>query len=210
MSNISGVGVKENPIEKSIRETIVETNKIILNQVQENIETCEKNTFFTKTHIENGETLDKSRFRLQKITSKLAIGYWREITELMSQLTGESIQDMHQYKMMSYFKALEDNSTQTPIYFITYKGGIIGMVKVIYEKKIIHNFSSVAHIEDFVIHSKYRGFGFGKMAVQLIVNHAKNGGCYKVILNCNDEVKEFYEKCGFSHKNHQMAIYFEE
>lgn len=208
MSDISGIDIKENPFRISLNEIILNTNKNILSQIRENIETSERNTFFTKTHIKNEETLDRTRIRLQKITPEISSSYWREITELMSQLTSESIIDMHQYKMLDYFKSLENNSTQTPIYFITYKGGIIGIVKVIYERKIIHGFSSVAHIEDFIIHSKYRGFGFGKLVMKMIVNHAKNGGCYKVILNCNDNVKEFYEKCGFTQKNHQMAIYF--
>ena len=33
-------------------------------------------------------------------------------------------------------------------------------------------------------------------------------GCYKVILDCSEENAGFYERCGYSRKEIQMAKYF--
>jgi glucosamine-phosphate N-acetyltransferase len=38
----------------------------------------------------------------------------------------------------------------------------------------------------------------------------KTVGCYKVILDCSEKNVPFYEKCGFTVKEKQMVVYFEE
>jgi glucosamine-phosphate N-acetyltransferase len=85
---------------------------------------------------------------------------------------------------------------------------IIGIGTIFIEKKIIHSFGKVGHIEDIVIAKSYRGVGLGKILINYLVNYGKEKGCYKVILNCSAENIKFYEKCGLSLKANQMAIYF--
>ena len=41
-----------------------------------------------------------------------------------------------------------------------------------------------------------------------LTNVAKENGCYKVILDCDESNEKFYEKLGYQRKNIQMAIYF--
>jgi hypothetical protein len=43
--------------------------------------------------------------------------------------------------------------------------------------------------------------------IELLKTHAIENGCYKIILNCNAFVKPLYEKCGFTQKGLQMALY---
>lgn len=85
---------------------------------------------------------------------------------------------------------------------------IIGMGTLLLEKKIIHNFGTVGHIEDIVIHKDYQNQGHGKRILRNIIYEAKKEKCYKVILNCKEELEEFYKKCGLEKKNIQMAYYF--
>ncbi len=85
---------------------------------------------------------------------------------------------------------------------------VIGMGTLLLEKKIIHNFGTVGHIEDIVVHKDYQNQGHGKRILRNIIYEAKKEKCYKVILNCKEELEEFYKKSGLEKKNIQMAYYF--
>ena len=84
---------------------------------------------------------------------------------------------------------------------------IIASGTLLIENKIIHNMGKVAHIEDIVADSKFRGKGYGKMMIEYLIEKAKEHKVYKIILNCSDNNVKFYEKCGFELKSNQMAIY---
>lgn len=79
---------------------------------------------------------------------------------------------------------------------------------ILIEIKLLNNMGKVGHIEDIITHSSYRGQGLGKKIIQSLVSNAKECGCYKVILNCNNTNIPFYEKCGFVRKENQMSLYF--
>jgi glucosamine-phosphate N-acetyltransferase len=85
---------------------------------------------------------------------------------------------------------------------------IIATGSVFIEKKFIRGGSKVGHIEDVAVSKTARGLHLGQRIVKHLVDHAKAAGCYKVILACAPEVREFYEKCGFEEKNMHMAVYF--
>lgn len=85
---------------------------------------------------------------------------------------------------------------------------IIGCGTILIEPKFIHNCGNVAHIEDVCILPEYRAKGYGQLIIQLLIDVTKTNNCYKVILNCSEDKKLFYEKCGFKLSNIQMGIYF--
>lgn len=85
---------------------------------------------------------------------------------------------------------------------------VIGTGTIMYEPKLIHNCGKAAHIEDVVICKTKRCSGLGKEFVQFLIDKAHENNCYKVILNCDKNTSGFYEKCGLSEKNIQMAKYF--
>lgn len=85
---------------------------------------------------------------------------------------------------------------------------IRGTITALLEKKIIHQGGVVCHIEDLVVHEKHRSQHIGSDLIQHVIDFAKEKGCYKIILNCNDEVESFYEKLGFQSKNKEMSLYF--
>lgn len=85
---------------------------------------------------------------------------------------------------------------------------LVGTCSILIEQKIIHNYGIVAHIEDFVIDKNYRGEKYGSILLKEVIDIAKKLNCYKVILNCKKEVKEFYIKNGFQFNQLQGSIYF--
>lgn len=85
---------------------------------------------------------------------------------------------------------------------------IIGSSTIFIETKLIHNFGKVAHIEDVIVHTEFRGKGLGKLLLDKCIEIAKQNECYKIILDCSDNNCKFYENCGLMKKGNQMALYF--
>ena len=85
---------------------------------------------------------------------------------------------------------------------------IISSGTIIIEPKIIRNAKSVGHIEDIVVANDMRGKGISQTTLQLLKLFALGKNCYKVILDCDNEVKNVYIKSGFITKGVQMAEYF--
>lgn len=85
---------------------------------------------------------------------------------------------------------------------------LVGTCSILIEQKIIHDYGIVAHIEDFIIDDKHRGKKYGSVLLKEVIDIAKNLDCYKIILNCKDEIKDFYIKNGFEFKQLQGSIYF--
>ena len=85
---------------------------------------------------------------------------------------------------------------------------IIGCGTIIISSKMIHNHSKIGHIEDVFIRNNYQSQGNGKILIEALIQRCKNEGCYKVILDCKEELKPFYERCGLENKNIQMCRYF--
>lgn len=85
---------------------------------------------------------------------------------------------------------------------------IIGTITIIIELKFIHKLGKVAHVEDFVVDSEFRGLHLGTKLMNLAKDLAKKEKCYKIILDCNEKVKTFYEKFDFIQNNYSMQLYF--
>ena len=73
---------------------------------------------------------------------------------------------------------------------------IIGTATLLVEQKFIHAGGKVGHIEDVATREGYERKGVGKAVVGYAVEEAKKFGCYKVILDFNDENIQCYEKLG--------------
>jgi glucosamine-phosphate N-acetyltransferase len=84
---------------------------------------------------------------------------------------------------------------------------IVGSTTILIEQKFIHNGGLVGHIEDVVVSKEHEGKGIGFKIIQAVLEYAKNQGCYKTILDCDDKVKPFYERLGF--KLHSNGMRFD-
>lgn len=82
---------------------------------------------------------------------------------------------------------------------------LVGSGTIIIEPKIIHGGKSVGHIEDVVVHPQYRGKGIAQSILNMLVEYSKES-CYKVILNCNPNMEQFYKRVGFDKKCIQMSL----
>jgi glucosamine-phosphate N-acetyltransferase len=85
---------------------------------------------------------------------------------------------------------------------------IIGSGTIIFEPKIIRNGKNVGHIEDIVVDEKYRSMKIGTNIFNKLIELANERNCYKVILDCTEDVSGFYEKIGFKKHGIQMSKYF--
>jgi len=85
-------------------------------------------------------------------------------------------------------------------------GQIVGSITLLIEPKFIHQGGLVGHIEDVVVRSELQSKGIGEQLVNAALEYAKNHGCYKTILDCDDNVKPFYEKIGFKRNSNGMRF----
>lgn len=100
---------------------------------------------------------------------------------------------------------IESNST---IWVVDYNNELIGTTTIIYEYKFIRNIVKLAHIEDVCVDKKYRNKGIGNLLINYVVNEALNENCYKIILDCDEKLENFYKKSGLEKHGIQMAKYF--
>ena len=78
---------------------------------------------------------------------------------------------------------------------------IVGTTTLFIEQKFIHDGGLVGHIEDVVVRKDYEGKGIGIKLVTSLLERAKEKNCYKTILDCKDDVKQFYERIGFKRES---------
>ena len=85
---------------------------------------------------------------------------------------------------------------------------LIGSGTIIYEPKLIRNCKYSGHIEDIVVHESYRKQGIANDIIKILINNSKKRNCYKVTLDCKDNLCSFYNKLGFETNGKQMCKYF--
>ena len=81
---------------------------------------------------------------------------------------------------------------------------IVGSTTLLIEQKFIHDGGLVGQIEDVVVRKDYEGKGIGIKLVTSLLERAKGKNCYKTILDCKDDVKQFYERIGFKRESNGM------
>ena len=79
---------------------------------------------------------------------------------------------------------------------------IVGSTTLFIEQKFIHDGGLVGHIEDVVVRKDYEGKGIGIKLIMSMLERAKEKNCYKTILECKDDVNQFYERIGVKHESH--------
>ena len=84
---------------------------------------------------------------------------------------------------------------------------IVGSGTVIIEPKIIRGGKCVGHIEDIVVHPKWRGNNIAGIILQKLREYAESKNCYKIILDCTEIVSKVYVKNGFNVSGVFMSKY---
>ena len=111
--------------------------------------------------------------------------------------------DIDKNKAKEILKKIKQNSNHI-IYVAIDNKKIVGSTTLLIEQKFIHDGGLVGHIEDVVVRKNYEGNGIGIKLVTSLLERAKEKNCYKTILDCNDDVKQFYERIGFKRESNGM------
>jgi glucosamine-phosphate N-acetyltransferase len=89
--------------------------------------------------------------------------------------------------------------------FVAMEGDqVVGTVTLRVEQKFIHQGGRCGHVEDVVVHSASKQQGIGTALVRHAIQEARALGCYKVILNCFENLVPFYERAGF--RRHDVGM----
>jgi len=104
-----------------------------------------------------------------------------------------------------FVKTLAYINQYSEIWLLMENNVIAATGTVLFEQKFIHDNSFLGHIEDICVKSQHQGKGYGKKMIDKLVQRANEKGCYRVILDCSPEVKDFYQKCGFEVRGIQMV-----
>lgn len=87
---------------------------------------------------------------------------------------------------------------------------IVATGTILIEQKLYRNGRRVGHIEDICVDPSMKTRGWGRHIVNHLISVAKSNQCYKVILDCAEDKRGFYQKCGgMQSKNIQMSLYFD-
>ena len=111
--------------------------------------------------------------------------------------------DLDKNKANEILKKIKQNPNHI-IYVAIDNKKIVGSTTLLIEQKFIHDGGLVGHIEDVVVRKDYEGKGIGIKLVMSMLERAKEKNCYKTILDCKDDVKQFYERIGFKHESNGM------
>ena len=114
--------------------------------------------------------------------------------------------DLTEEKSKEIFNKIKSNPNHV-VFVAVLDSKVIGSTTLLIEPKFIHKGGKVGHIEDVVIAKEYQGTGIGEKLINFVLDHAKQNQCYKTILDCTDDVKQFYEKIGF--KKHSNCMRFD-
>lgn len=71
---------------------------------------------------------------------------------------------------------------------------LIATGTLLIEEKLTYGGCKMGHIENILVDEAYRGKGYGELLVKELLDKAKIMKCYRVDLNCNVELENFYKK----------------
>lgn len=89
---------------------------------------------------------------------------------------------------------------------VTDNGQIIGTLTLLLEQKFTHNGSLAGHIEELVTRKEFENIGVASSLIKEAIKKAKQAKCYKIVLDCKDELIPFYKRFGFKEFQNCMRI----
>ena len=74
---------------------------------------------------------------------------------------------------------------------------VVGTATVLVRPTFIHSCRPVAHIEEVVTLKQFEGLGIATSLMREMEKIAAKRGCYKCILSCSEQNRDFYKKLGY-------------
>ncbi len=104
-------------------------------------------------------------------------------------------------------KIFEDCAAKGIITLVVEEDGkIIGTVRLLFEQKYYHGGRLAGHIEDVSTHKNHTGKGVASALIRRAIELCREKNCYKIILDCSDELVGFYQKLGFERSGHCLRF----
>lgn len=138
------------------------------------------------------------------LTPELLVQYQDSYIYTMNVLVPTSYDDV-QLLLESYI-ALTQQGTQVYV-VIDDELGIVWSISLFIEAKMIRWWVKAGHIEDLVVHDQAQGQGIWWQLIETALQAALDAWCYKVILDCDDELVWYYESKGFESNGVFMRRY---
>ncbi|CAI2382338.1 unnamed protein product [Moneuplotes crassus] len=164
-----------------------------------------ENQFLEKFSSDRNSSYPETKITFRKLQSDdFSRGYY----DVLSNLTTTG--DVTQSQFEEQFSRIDPQNSETYKIIVGVDEAtdrIVTNGTLLIEQKFIRECAACGHIEDIVVHKDYGKQGLGRDVLQVIKELAKINKCYKVILDCSDGYKGFYEKNDFEQKGVQMAKY---
>lgn len=91
--------------------------------------------------------------------------------------------------------------------FVALRGQrVVGTCSLLIERKFIHGGGRVGHIEAVSVAQAVQRQGVGTALIRHAIAEAERAGCYKVILDCFDDLVPFYLRMGFKPFNRGLRL----
>lgn len=132
--------------------------------------------------------------------------YGRNYLGMLSQLT--KIGDISQEQFEKRFDQMQAcmGTYYTFVIVDVAKDKIAGSITHVYEQKFFRNTGARGRIEDVVVDAAYRGKKLSKMLLDVAGQLSVQLGCYKLSLECEDELKKLYMQFGFKLEDRQNYL----
>lgn len=130
--------------------------------------------------------------------------YYKGFLELLTELDNVDPIDIIQFT--TYVINLHKNYKQIWVVEDKRYNVIVGTVTLVLETNLFNKMSKYCRVEDLIVHHGIRKYGLGRTLVNHIFKIAREISCYKVVMNCKDNLVHFCENCGFEKDRIEMSI----
>ncbi|MDD3285554.1 MAG: GNAT family N-acetyltransferase [Patescibacteria group bacterium] len=89
-------------------------------------------------------------------------------------------------------------------------GEVIGTLRLLLEPKFYHQGRLAAHIEDVATRADYQGKGVASALIRRVLEICRVKNCYRLTLDCSDELVDFYRRFNFHPHNHSLRLDFDD
>lgn len=120
----------------------------------------------------------------------------------------ESLSNLHDPKLSPDAALLiwRNMASNILVYVAEDDGKIVGCATLLVEEKFLHGGCKAAHVEDVATHKDHQGKGIGSLLQKHLIEEAKRLDCYKILLDCKENLIPFYEKFGYKESDKHMRL----
>ncbi|XP_078035463.1 glucosamine 6-phosphate N-acetyltransferase isoform X2 [Augochlora pura] len=169
---------------------------ILFNRIHYRSLYCTNGSKLGDTEIELFNANILERLSLSQIEGFLIRPLKSGFLELLAQLT--EVGHIGREQFLKRFHTMKNTGSYYIIVIEDLSSGkIVANASLVAELKFIHNCGVRGFLQDVVVDNNYRGKHFGKLIVKIVLQLARYLRCYKLSLECRDNLIPFYESLDF-------------